>query len=103
MMAIFKSDVQLESELSRPELRVGLSGVVTVVLVAVCCAAAFLPFGDAAEGLNFVGGPVVAGIVTGFVVRKARRVRIGLAIAAIVSTFVLMLAAVAVAVALYGL
>jgi hypothetical protein len=74
----------------------------TVCLVAACCAAAALPFGDASSGFNFIVGPVAAGIVARVLLRRYPRA-IASAAAAAVLTFMLMAAAVFVIIAVWGI
>jgi hypothetical protein len=103
-MALFKTDAQLEAETSRQRSSGGFRSLATVVVVALCSAAASLPLGDLSGGLNFIVGPLVAGIVAGLLSWGPRPERAAiLAVATATLTLLFMLVSVVVVIALWGL
>ncbi|MGZ4318873.1 MAG: hypothetical protein ACXVFC_08385 [Gaiellaceae bacterium] len=78
-------------------------------MIAVACTAAALPFGDASDGTNFLFGPVAAGTLTWAIawlrLRGPWRMSQTFAMAAFaaVLTFTLMVVAVLVVIALFGI
>ena len=77
-----------------------------LALVVVICAGAFLPLGDATNGLNLVLAPLAAGVITAVLARYARLgtwpepIRLG-GLAAVL-TFITMLAAIFFIIAVWG-
>jgi uncharacterized membrane protein YccC len=103
-MALFKTDAQLEAEQSEPKRRARFRSATIVIAVAIVFAAFALPFGDAVEGTNFFGGPLVAAIVAWLALRRSQpKGAAALAVATAALTFLLMLVTVVVVISFWGL